>query len=43
MISIQFASGDTQGKTDVLVKEFNKNRPLFQLIANSFIIMDKYK
>ena len=43
MILLQFAVGNTEDKINETVKEFNKNRPLFQLIANSLVILDKYK
>ncbi|MDQ3800319.1 MAG: hypothetical protein M3384_12785 [Acidobacteriota bacterium] len=43
MVFLQFAIGNTEDKMNETIKEFNKNRPLFQLVANSFILMDKYK
>jgi hypothetical protein len=43
LIMLQFATGGKEEDTASIVKDFNKNRPLFQLIANSLVIMDKYK
>lgn len=42
-IFLQFAVGDTENKMSNTIKEFNKYKPLFQLIGNSLILMDKYK
>ncbi len=43
MISLQFSTGGLPEKRKDWVAEFEKNRPLFNLIANSLVIMDKYK
>lgn len=43
LIMIQFAVGNTENKFNEVTKEFEKNKPLFKLIANSLVILDKYK
>lgn len=43
IISLQFSTGGTPENRKEWVAQFEKNRPLFFLIANSLIIMDKYK
>jgi hypothetical protein len=43
MIMLLFSIGKTEDKMAETIREFNKNRPLFQLVANSLILLDKYK
>jgi hypothetical protein len=43
LIFLQFSITNKEDEMQTTINEFNKNRNLFNLIANSFIIMDKYK
>ncbi|MBX3282941.1 MAG: hypothetical protein KF756_10730 [Acidobacteria bacterium] len=42
LIFLQFSSGGTPDNRSLWTASFEKNRPLFQMVANSLVIVDKY-
>lgn len=42
LIFLQFSAGGTPNERSLWTASFEKNRPLFQMVANSLVIMDKY-
>jgi hypothetical protein len=43
LIMVQFSTGGTPETRKNWVAEFDKNRALFTMIANSLVLMDQYK
>lgn len=43
LIFLQFSAGGLANERDKWTATFEKNRPLFQMVANSLVIVDKYR
>lgn len=43
LIFLQFSAGGAPDDRSLWTASFEKNRPLFQMVANSLVIVDKYK